>query len=56
MKEEDYILYRCEKIWDKEIIEICPYGEWGKKAEKILTEKGKKVMCFDNFVGGRYST
>ncbi len=49
MKEIDYILYRCEKIWSREIIEICPYGRWGKKAEQILTAKGKKVICFDNF-------
>lgn len=52
MREIDYILYRCEKIWDRDIIGICPYGQWGKRAEQILTEKGKTVICYDNYVGG----
>ncbi len=52
MREDEYIIFKCEKIKEQKVA-ICPYGKWGKKVEKVLTEKeNKEVICFDNYVDG----
>ena len=52
MREEEYVLFKCEPLWDYDTIAVCPYGKWGKIVEKILKKHGKKVICFDNYVRG----